>query len=113
MRIIRRASCRVKLLCAEWLCCVGGPLNYRDVAGTLPERRRDVRALCLVVVSISLGGCFGVTLPPKPLPEWATRSQPEPAPIRPNKPPRSEFGQGAPDRTENVSSQGGVSLVPE
>jgi hypothetical protein len=42
-----------------------------------------MRIVLLVLLSVPLGGCFGVTWPPPPLPDWAMRPQAEPArPIR-------------------------------
>jgi len=42
-----------------------------------------MRIVLLALLSLPLAGCFGVTWPPPPLPDWAMRPQAEPAaPIR-------------------------------
>jgi hypothetical protein len=42
-----------------------------------------MRIIVLALLGLPLGGCFGVTWPPPPLPEWAMRPQAEPAaPVR-------------------------------
>jgi hypothetical protein len=45
------------------------------------------RILVLSLLGLPLGGCFGVTLPPQPLPDWAmnTQAQYDQAPGTPRK----------------------------
>ena len=61
-----------------------------------------------LMAALPLGGCFGVTLPPKDLPEWAMRPQAEVAgPARQRivrrHTARTAPRRGAPDQTASVS----------
>jgi hypothetical protein len=57
----------------------------------------------VALLGLPLAGCFGVTLPPKPLPDWAMNSQSEvAAPAKP-KSARTVATRRAPERTASVS----------
>ena len=71
-----------------------------------------VRVLALVAVGLPLAGCLGVTLPPKPLPEWAMSPQAEPVATPRMKAARNTSPRRAPERTLNASSTGGAYVGP-
>ena len=59
------------------------------------------RIAFVALLGLPLAGCFGVTLPPKLLPDWAMNSQSEVA-VR-TKPARTVATRRAPDHTASVS----------
>jgi hypothetical protein len=62
-----------------------------------------MRLVLIAAFGLPLAGCIGVTLPPKPLPEWAMSPQVEAAaPVR-VRVARHVPVQRAPDRTAAVS----------
>jgi len=72
---------------------------------------RDATIAVVVVLGLPLAGCFGVTLPPKPLPEWAMHPQAyETTPARPRtartQTPRVIAHRGPPDQSAPVSFVG-------
>jgi hypothetical protein len=61
------------------------------------------RIVGIALIGLPMAGCFGVTLPPKELPDWAMSPQSEvTAPAKP-KPARTAEQRRAPERTANVS----------
>jgi hypothetical protein len=58
---------------------------------------------CVVTLGLPLAGCLGVTLPPKPLPDWAMSPQSEAVVSARPSPTRSLATRRAPERTANVS----------
>jgi hypothetical protein len=71
-----------------------------------------------LLAALPLAGCLGVTIPPKPLPEWAMHPQAEeaaPTRQRSGRPgPRRTVAQhGAPDRTSAVSYAGSSTASDE
>jgi hypothetical protein len=63
---------------------------------------RAVRVIVLVAASIPLAGCFGITLPPQPLPDWAMSPQAETAVSTRTKAVRRVPVRRAPDQTADV-----------
>jgi hypothetical protein len=61
------------------------------------------RIAVVALLGLPLAGCFGVTLPPKPLPDWAMNPQPEVAASARTTPARNVATRRAPERTANVS----------
>lgn len=62
-----------------------------------------MRLILIAALGLPLAGCLGVTLPPKPLPEWAMNAQVEAiAPAR-MKVARRLPTQRVPDRTATMS----------
>lgn len=61
------------------------------------------RIAVVALLGLPLAGCFGVTLPPKPLPDWAMNSQSEVAVPARTKPARTVAARRAPDQTASVS----------
>lgn len=79
---------------------------------------RSVRIVACVVVALPLAGCFGVTIPPKPLPEWAMQPQAEEAAsarrrIVRRHTSRTVARHGAPDQTASVSYVGTAATSSE
>jgi hypothetical protein len=67
-----------------------------------------------LLAALPLAGCFGVTIPPKPLPEWAMQPQAElAAPSRQRmagrQTPRTLAQRRAPDQSATVSYVGAAS----
>ena len=64
---------------------------------------RVMRSAVVALLGLPLAGCFGVTLPPKPLPDWAMSPQSEAVvSARPNS-TRTVATRRAPERTASVS----------
>jgi len=61
------------------------------------------RIAAVALLGLPLAGCFGVTLPPKPLPDWAMNRQAESIVSVRTKPSRSVATRRAPERTASVS----------
>lgn len=61
------------------------------------------RIAVVALLGLPLAGCYGVTLPPKPLPDWAMNPQSEVAASARTKPARTVATRRAPERTANVS----------
>jgi len=64
---------------------------------------RVMRVAVVALFGLPLAGCFGVTLPPKPLPDWAMNPQSEVAASARIKPARAVATRRAPERTANAS----------
>jgi hypothetical protein len=64
---------------------------------------RGVRIGIVALLGLPLAGCFGVALPPKPLPDWAMNPQSETAASARTKPARNAAVRRAPDRTASAS----------
>src|SRR5947208_1071506 len=72
---------------------------------------RDVGIIVVAALGLPLAGCFGVTVPPKPLPEWAMQPQAETsAPARNRvvrrQTPKTIAQRGVPNQTATVSYVG-------
>jgi hypothetical protein len=71
-----------------------------------------------MMAALPLAGCFGVTIPPKPLPEWAMHPQAEEAqPARQRfvrrQAPRTVVRRGAPEQTASASYGGPATASTE
>ena len=64
---------------------------------------RVVRIAVVTLLGLPLAGCFGITLPPKPLPEWAMNPQSNPIASITPKPARGVGARRTPGRTASVS----------
>ena len=64
---------------------------------------RVMRIAVVPLLGLPLAGCFGITLPPKPLPDWAMNPQSDAIAATTSKPTRSVATRRAPGRTERVS----------
>jgi hypothetical protein len=62
-----------------------------------------MRLILIAVLGLPLTGCLGVTLPPKPLPEWAMSRQAEAAAPARVRAARRAPAERSPDRTAAVS----------
>jgi|GEM_PF-4862351 len=64
---------------------------------------RVVRIAVVTLLGLPLAGCFGITLPPKPLPDWAMNPQSDVIASTTPKPTRSVQTRRTPGRTASVS----------
>ena len=64
---------------------------------------RVVRIAVVTLLGQPLAGCFGITLPPKPLPDWAMNPQSDAIASTTPKPTRSVAPRRTPGRTASVS----------
>jgi len=79
---------------------------------------RGVHSVIVAALGLPLAGCFGVIIPPKPLPEWAMNPQAEASPPARDRVVRRQTSraiaqQGAPDQTASVSYAGSATTSSE
>jgi hypothetical protein len=73
---------------------------------------RVMRIAGVAVLGLPLAGCFGVTLPPKPLPDWAMNPQSEAAVSARPSSTRSVATRRTSDRSASASYLGPASAAP-
>ena len=71
---------------------------------------RVMRIAVVALLGLPLAGCFGVSLPPKPLPDWAMSRQSEAIASARNKPNRETRARRSVERT--VSASYGATSAP-